>query len=360
MIAKLKARGVACLASVLLASRACPDPVVIEGAPRIGYAVQKHSQHIGSLWCALEALGCPMPYEELLVASGAAFRIAWWPGYYHYAAVDITPEDHILIGAEAAGATAEWRSYATLEEAWDALRESIDAGRPVIAWRGGYGARAILGYDTDGQRIHVRDYNNAADEYDVIDLTIPQAQSPLTRPENEICLISYGPDAPPPMLDWPRIIQRAVMYADWPEENKLCEVLVFGLPAYDAWAKTLRDGVDRFGAENDSALTMYQARMLTDARSSASVVLQESAVLHEALGEAAGHYMREAEIMKGMSTVLSQGLDGRGAETARAWAENFPNQQVREQAAELVELAKAEEIEALNALRAALQEFALE
>ena len=341
---------------LLYSGTARPEPVIIEGGPPIGGHVDRCSQQVGCLWCALQVLGCPVSYENLLVASGAAFRIGWLPGQYHWGSVDVTPEDHVRTAAEAVGATIEWRAHASEADAWKTIRQSIDDGRPVLIWRG-HGAHVVLGYDEPTEMLHVRNYTTPADRYDEIAFEVTKAAEPQQRPDHEVCLIWYDAKQAPPELDWPLILDRAITYADWPEENRLCKSFVFGLAAYDAWAATFRQGIDKWGAENDVNLTLYMGGMLADARTSASKALDENGTLHEAFGIASGHYKAEAEILKGLPHVLAGGTISDWQAAPMAYQTSFPKPAIREQAAALVERAKAEEVQAVDALRLALADL---
>lgn len=343
----------ACCLVVAAPLRCVAAPIRIEGVQSIGWETKRYSLHIGALYSALDAMGCLMPYEELMVASGAAFRTAWWAGAYSYGAPDVAPEDLVLNGAEAAGAEAERRSFGSPEAVWTAICESIDDGRPVVSWKdNGWGAQVICGYDAQGNRIYIRDYHTQGDEYTVVPFQSPGAPHPIST-ANELVLLRYDPNQGLPELDWPQILDRAIRFADWPPEERLHGIFVFGLGAYDVWAYLLRQGVDHNGPQTDALLTEWVARVFSDARSAASVVLMDNAQLHDAFADAANHYMTEAELLSSMADVLSQTHGQPWSEVQKAMTANFPRQDVREQAAQLVERAKEEDALAVDALRVA-------
>jgi tetratricopeptide (TPR) repeat protein len=171
-------------------------------------------------------------------------------------------------------------------------------------------------------------------------------------------LVRYDPEWEAPPLQWPQVLERAIRFADWPPDEKLHRVFAFGLGAYDAWAQTLRQGIDHNGAETDAIFAEYMTRIVAGARSAASVVLQENAEVHEAFADAATHYMQEAELLSAMPTVLSQGQIADWNQVRQAMVANFSNQAVREQAAQLIEQAKQEDVLAVDALRVALADLA--
>lgn len=349
---------VSCLLAIASCTHCLAAPVCIEGVKSMGWETKHFSLHIAALYSALDAMGCPIPYEELMVASGAAFWTAWWAGAYSYRAPDVAPEDLVLNGAAAAGAEAERRNFGSPEEVWTAICQSIDGGRPVVSWKGkAGGVQVICGYDPQGNRIHIRDYHTQGEQYTVVPFESPGAPHPMAS-ENELVLLSYDPNQALPELDWPQIVERGIRFADWPPEEKLHGRFVFGLGAYDAWAYMLRRGVDHNGPQTDAELTEWVARVLSDARSAASVVLQDNAQLHDAFVDAADHYMTEAEILNSMGNVLSQTQGQPWSEVQKAMTANFPRQEIREQAAQLVEQAKQEDVLAVDALRVALADLA--
>ena len=332
------------------------EPVVIEGVPRLGWGIGRACPHIAALHAALTPMGCPVRYEEMVVASGAAFTIAWCPGRYGYMAMAAAPEDIVVNGASAVGATAERVGFDSEEEAWAAVCESIDRGAPVIAWQG-QGAQVICGYDPAGRRMYVEEYYDKSGVYQVVDFETPDVPYPIDHP-NEIVLLQYNREQPLPELDWPAVLSRAVRFADWPVHQKLHKIYVFGLPAYDAWAQTLRSGLGpRETSEEAAGVTLAMAGMLADARAAASVVLAENATIHDAFGDAAHHYMAEAEILKQVRPALSRNHPGPWAEERQAMFDSFPDQDVREAAARLVEEARQKEIMAVDALRVALADL---
>jgi hypothetical protein len=347
--------AISCLLALMSPLPAAAQRTIIEGVPRMDWSTKKWSLHISALYAALQPMGCPRTYEEFMVTSGAAFRTAWWPGRYSYAAPELTPEDLALNGANAVGAILERHQLGAPEDGWAFICESIDSGRPVIGWAN-WGARVICGYDPQGQRMYVRQYQNASEEYAVIPFETPGAPWPLSRP-NEIAMLDYHADQPIPGLDWIDILERAIRFADWPAEENLYDKFAFGLGAYDSWAQTLRDGADASGPETDAAIAEWTARVYSDARRAASVVLQANAEVHQAFAEAAARYTEEAELLDGMLGVLSGGQGGTWAELRQAMAAHFADEAVREWAALLVEQAKEKEMQAVHALRIALADL---
>ncbi len=333
---------------------------VIEGVPGIGWVSGRYGYQVAALYAALSAQGCPMSYEELMVASGDAFRTVWLPGRYHYRAQTMAcPEDPLELGAEAVGAVLERRPFTSVEEAWPSVCESLDQGRPVIELHTPGTVQLICGYEPAGHQVHVQRIDAPSAAYQVFPLDAGPLPWPWNRPA-ELILVSYDP--PPgglPELDWPTTLDRAIRYADWPKEAKLHGAYLCGLAAYDAWAQTLRGGLDGSGAATDAGAVLQAARILADARMSASVILRENAARHEGFADAASHYETEAVLMATTMDVLSELPAGANwSERTAAMKRNFERPEVRESMARLVEAAKAEEVQAVDALRRAAADLA--
>ncbi len=349
-----KASALAVSVCFLAPSAAVSDPVVIEGVPSIGWSTHRYSHYIAALHAALQTVGSPIGYEELMVFSGAAFKMGWCPGRYSHGSRTAVPEDAVIIAAEAAGAKAERITYAKEDDAWQPVCSSIDEGRPVIQSKIS-AANLICGYDAERRGIYVQLYEATDTEYSVVPFRVfagPSEEGP------EVIFVTYEAGAPAPEPDWPEILARAIRFAEWPPTRRVHRYYVCGLAAYDAWAQTLRRGVDPEGVDISAGLTNTMSRVIADARAAASVVLAENAAIHDAFADAASAYMAEAETFHGMQDVLSRGHGGPWAEVVKAINDNFPDQDVREAAAQLIERAKEQEVVALDALREALSDLA--
>lgn len=328
------------------------DPVMIEGVPQMGSAVGQYCRGISAVTGALRALGCDATYEELMTASGAAFAIAWWPGRYHYRVIENSPENLVVNAAVAAGASAKRVEFATPGAAWEAMRQSIDEGRPVVApyfW----GSRIIYGYDPDDKCVYTQSNNTPPDKPEVVDWAKLCATGLPGRPLS-LVLIDYDPVVAPPERQLVAILKWAVAFADWPREQKLDGTLTFGLAAYDDWAETVRAGAGEAPVSLAVDLTWFFAARIADKRRCAAAILAEDAWLHESFAEAAEHYSAVAETLDTMGQALAAG----GPVTRAAAQENFSDPDVREAAAVLIEQAKAAETEAVDALRVALADLA--
>ncbi|MBM3472664.1 MAG: tetratricopeptide repeat protein [Armatimonadetes bacterium] len=337
-----------------LASCVSAAPVVVEDVPSINWGSGMASHYEAALYSILTALGCPVRYDELMIASGSAFRTAWWPGHYGYYSRTVAPDDLLALGAEAFGAIATTQAFKSDEEAWPAICRSIDEGRPVILCHAS-AADVICGYDADQHQMILQVYDTSEPGTQTRPFKLLEGRT--WRPR-EVIFVEYEGGGKPVELDWPTILARAVTYADWPPEQTLLKGHVFGLGAYDAWAQTLRGGLDPQDPKVSAKFTYTYALVIQDAREAASVVLKDNATLHESFAEAAEHYMREAEILATMRNTLAGGMAGGWQEVSETIDRRFPEPAIREAAAQVVEQAKAEEVLAVDALREALADLA--
>jgi len=358
---RVKRRRIALVGFAILAQVApvAADPVIIEGVPRIGWATGRYSYHIAALQAALSAVGLPVPYEYLMLVSGAGFRTAWRPGTYDYAVTCVYPDtdDYVLIGAQCVGAEARRERFPAAGDARRAICDSINRGFPVLAWEES-GAQVICGYDAADNRMYTQGCNSATAEYDVRPFSVPASPPPFGGP-NEVVLFSRPPSDAPPDPDWAAILSRAVRFADHPPDGRIDGHYVFGLGAYDAWAQTLQGGVGDLDPAIGAAVTVTHANTLADARTAVSTALAENAALHEAFAEAAEHYLAEAAVLKGIPGLLTPLDDRLGwEERTKLMGERLANPAVRGEIVRAVEQAKAEETAAVGALRRALVDFA--
>ena len=335
-----------CALILAVASAARAEPVILDGVPQMGWLMKQPCQRISALATVLTYLGSPATYDELMVASGAAFAIAWLPGRFDYAAIWACPEDTVVNGALAVGAEAERRRFATQEELWTALCESLDDGRPVIAWHWA-GNRIICGYDPDGMQLYTQPNNNQGGEYQPVDLNSVFTQGPPGG-TSDFVFVRFDPATVKPERDWQAILKRALAFADWPADKPVGGQASFGLAAYDAWIDTLRAGPDEKQLATALELTGPVAYVFADARRAAAALLTEDATLHTSFSEAADHYRTEADDLKRINQLLA----------ARNAAETFGRTNAAwEGLAQQLELARAEEVQAVDALRVAYEEL---
>jgi len=334
------------------------DPVLLTDVPRTSW--DRPSMPICMLHTALAGMGCPMSYEDLMVASGSAFRIVWRPGFFSYPASRVCQQDTIVSGGAAAGAPVERRQFATVEQAYDAIADSLDQGRPVVAWdEGRVEWQVICGYDKAKRTLFRRDLDTGA---------APDEKGPdclKNAPANcgaqgayEAWFLMYDPTRPAPKLNWPLIIATALRMAQWPDEERLYGTFVCGDCAYYCWATDLRSST--IYTQNPAAgdVTWGLASTLEKSRRHIGNVLQAHTGVHPALAQAALLYQDEALLFGKVQEALGGGRRLPVNDAGKIANQNVKDGKVREACADLIEQALAKDKAARAQLRLALKDLA--
>lgn len=332
------------------------DPVRAYDVPRISESPAGACSPIACLQAALSGMGKRMAYERLMVASGAAFRATWAPGKYDEGAAHFYQHDPIILGAASAGVRAEVVRLASVDAAWKVIAQSINRDRLVISWDDGQlRFQVICGYDPDEHVVLCRTHGSDREQY--------RRRAPSTvrgprgrQAEYELWVLD-DEGRPVPDPDWRIVLTRAVQMARWPEGGRLQGRYVCGLRAYEAWIETLRDGDARQAFPDAGRVTYETAMALSDARSSAAMMLAGHAHVHDAFAEAAAAYRREAEQLARMRSTLCRGEELPAHEVPDACNEGMAEADVREAATAVIEAAVEHERVALAALTRALEDL---
>ncbi|MBU0608447.1 MAG: hypothetical protein KKI08_11215 [Armatimonadetes bacterium] len=352
------ATAICTLVVMLSALTASADPVLLNSVPRTTW--DKPCKPVMILQTALAGMGCPVSYDNLMVASGAAFRMTWRPLNYNYPATYLYQQDPISTGAVAVGARVERKQFGTAEEAYDAAADSIDEGRPVIAWSDGeVDWQVVCGYDEAKQTVFRRTINTGAapDERPAVCLKAPPGGYG-SKGTYELWLIAYDRAAAPTALAWPYILASALRLAQWPDGDRLEGAFVCGECAYYSWATDLRSSTlhEQFPAAG--RMSRAHAWQLEGARSAAARVLQAHVGLHPALGQAALMYQDEARCFAKVIETLCGGAGVSADEAAKVVEQRIRDAAVRETAADLVEQALVKDKAARAALTTVLRDLA--
>lgn len=135
---------------------------ILKGVPRIGRD-SGWLTPIGALTAVLQSFGLHTSYDQLMFFGGGAFRISWSRDWFQESAVACS-EDVVANAAASQGFVAETRMHSDLEAAWAGIRESIDAGIPLLTsgiqspleWA------VIVGYQEEPRRLILRGYSNSS------------------------------------------------------------------------------------------------------------------------------------------------------------------------------------------------------
>ena len=358
---------------------------VIEGVPRIGYQAQGSKVELcpfpSALKACLESIGQSIAYEELMAASGAAFRLVWSPRCWDGGNVDLMvmasdPLEPYRRAAEATGRVVEalgnsdaphaalpghrlFSAYASPDVLRRRIVESIrDRGRPVIALGvvGPPEAAIVTGYDDEGAVLMGWSYfqDMPALAGDVGFEPSGYFRQRVWWPRTPgVFLIGEPCDRLPGSERDRRVLEWALAVARTPNVHGRAS----GLAAYEAWASDL--GRDDDFPEDDTATLLQRLEVHDDAmmtvaegRWYASVYLSQMArrapFMAEHLLAAASCHAAEHRLMwEGWALV---GGIGRGSAQASALAAH----DVRDGLARVVRAAQAKDREAADHVERAL------
>lgn len=349
---------VACVA-LLVAVAASAEPVILKNIPRTNW--QHGYFPVSILHTTLTGMGCPMSYEELMVASGAAFGMTWRPGDFDWGIVTFYQQDPIAVGGAAAGAHVERRQFDDVAGAFDAAADSIDEGRPVIAWDSGKATwQLICGYDEATQTIFRRTIYSGEQPEQRPAESLKSASASYSEGPYELWLLTYDAKGPAPRLDWAYIIANALRLAQWADGERLKGHSVCGESAYYAWATDLRSTTVYQKWPQPGRMSWSHASLLEASRRAAAKLLQANGGVHAAFGPAALLYEDEAALFAEVQKALCGGQKLSVTEATKVTEQYIQSAEVREACADLVEKALAKDRAARAALATALKDLAPE
>lgn len=228
------------------------DRVVLDGVPRIGFHI-RHCPFPGSVEAVLKYLGESPDYDWLMGVSGACFRRAFHcddGGNVDLMYFSPRPQTHLFDALGYDFRAVYWDDKATMIAA---IRQSISAGRPVIAFGiigppevgivAGHnkGGEALLGYSYFQDSKKFPGYYELAGWYEQVRNRPSSPDDPDLGPHGEVpALIVLGGRKEKPSerqvliaaLQWAIDLQRTERRPNLP--NHVC-----GIAAYEAWARAM-------------------------------------------------------------------------------------------------------------------------
>src|SRR5688572_22275293 len=143
-----------------------PVTKTIDTVPPLAWGKSGETTFCGALATVAKSMHIPGDYPTLMGDTSLAFRTRWWrkdegAGWCPSSPVgEMAPWTHraeATIGAEITfnvdlDPKADFGQYAPR------VKQSIDAGRPVLAYSDNLDMAVIYGYADDGKTVHFRDY----------------------------------------------------------------------------------------------------------------------------------------------------------------------------------------------------------
>jgi len=280
--------------------------VWIEGVPELSWDTGKVVTFVGSLEAALAVTHCPQTYTNLMGWSGLAFRTRRFEGDNGQLGSTSDVVGEFPEEFEAIEKTTGWRieniakvpNYRTklnVEKLAPRIVKTIDAGIPALAYPPFWDMAAIYGYENNGERFLLRDYNMGgayllkASDLAPLVLVLEQKGKPLPQKEA--------------FLQGLRIAVR-----NWKREPLYYPYNIghyyYGVDGFQKWREHTgmqADGADLKGGIGFlHPITLW---MLKSARESASAFLRENLELVSrdsrlALKQAASIYGQESDLME--------------------------------------------------------------
>jgi hypothetical protein len=323
--------------------------VVIDGVEKLSWE-SGFNTAMGSIGAVARALGDDVSYEYLMGVSGTAFRLHFHQPNWCPSSPDATVGfDHTAPVMRALGYTTETIfSHADRPEEVRKVREtivaSIDRGLPVVAtdliavpdWG------VITGYADSGEHLVCRTYHDKTSEYSVAE------KWPW------IIMVIRGRQAAPDRQESIRkSLEIALTVSHTPAFGKYAS----GFAAYDRWVADLQDTARFAEAEEGEIggrmhINGWCYRSLLDARTMAGRYLQEISEGFEA--DAGASLSRAVAAYGALVTTLKAGLPHAPMpwtpEAGGKWT-----QAMRDDEADVLRKAKAQEQEAIGEIEEVLQ-----
>lgn len=242
--------------------------VYIEGAPRVTWDTGQMCEFASCLVSALDCLGRPVPYSDVMAACGAAFRFTlspdhWNPGNYSVDNISTDPRTPVDRAFRQVARRHKWVQPGDVACDAAAITESIDRGVPVIASGvvGPADYSLITGYVLGGEVLMGwSTYQDIPDDHDIP----PDASGYFRKPDwhpNTRGYILIGETVPSPprrelngdALRWAVSLVRHPARDGW----------VRGLEGYDALAADLLDD-SLYPSEDTDVLGLRYLCLLCD------------------------------------------------------------------------------------------------
>lgn len=337
-------------------SLAWADAVLLNGVTPTGF--ERPYVPICVLYSALDGLGCHVEYDDLMVASGAAFRMSWMPGGWTTSAGYAYQQDPIAMGAAAAGARADLETYPDADVAFAAAKASIDHGCPVIAYDNGQGGyQVICGYDEANKLVYRRAIYTGHGDPEAKPAEVLKAREGAGAPY-VLWLLSYDKSRGKPKLDWPMILVNALRLAQWKEGELLNGLLKCGDSGFYQMVQEIRQEKIPERYPNAGQFTYRVLQQIAGSRGCAARVLEANVGVHKAFLEAGIKYEDEAGLLTKAADLISGQPNMDYLEAIKVVDENFQNLDTRLAVADLIEQAVAKDQTARAALTKALKDLA--
>ncbi|MCC6729884.1 MAG: hypothetical protein IT208_11165 [Chthonomonadales bacterium] len=293
--------------------------VYIEGVRRVTWDTGEMCEFASALVSAMQALGEDVPYDLVMGASGAAFRLTlnesiWSPGSFSIRSVCADPLEPARRAFRAVGRVL--RAHEMGREAEDAaeIAASVERGVPVLAFGvvGPSDCSLVTGVDDGGATLlGWSTYQDIPDDHDVPPDATGYFRKPGWHANTRGYLLIGDPVARPPAR------QACIEALRWAAElarQPAVGAMPAGLDAYRVWAEAMRRDRD-FPAADEGALggpylgILCNLMMVDDRRAAVDYLRRqaaEQADLATDLLAAAGRYAETCRLREGLRALLPE------------------------------------------------------
>jgi RNA polymerase sigma-70 factor (ECF subfamily) len=267
---------------------------VLEDVPTLGWGTGRECTFAGALEAALTTTDHPYKYSDLLGFTGLAFRTRWFcgDGSQWCPSCAVGEMDEEIIAVEKATGWplrihfVEPDDAANVEQTRTDIVESIDGGRPVLAYEPRENMDVVYGYEQGGKVLLLRDYF--------------QVEEPLRLPPSKLgFLMLFIGDRGEAMSRRDAVVESLRIAArNWRRERGRAGPgeYWYGRAALERWMADIGRSEELSEEDLDQlrTVTWFNFTTIHDARKTAVTYLRE--IAEELGGEAAEAVRRAADI----------------------------------------------------------------
>jgi len=339
------------------------ESTILYGVPRVGYGCYEgNTPYPMCLKACSEYLGEDFGYHYSMVSSGAAFRLAWNNEDWDLSNVDIyhtfeESNEVYKLGAKSLGREFSFLGRdkdTTKEEFISFIKSHIDEGYPCIALGiiGPPEACIITGYRKNGEELLGWNFFQNDQEFAksvAFDECGYFINSTWWENSDTQAVMCMGPIIGE-KISSEQILFNAVKALEGRQDMGYSK----GIDAYDAWKKALTE--ERSFQVGDNYSVLFEKLLchldaitcLTDGRGNAAKFVQELAKIqeeHELYDKVSKAFQKVVEAMQEMQGFIGSWADADGM------LKNLASEEIRRKSAELIDVAKSADIEALECIR---------
>ncbi len=320
----------------------------IDGVPVLRWGRRKDCTFAGGLESATSVSRRPFSYVGFMAGSALAFRTRWHEGWCASCTVGEMPEESNAV-RKTTGWKVDWKvgkGGADMERFTEEIRQSLDAGMPVLVYPPDLNIAVAYGYTDEGRVLLLRDYMHG-DKY---------RRLPVRELGFLLGFLTDRNDALPEREALAFILKQAILnwkrgiFHEGPADY------FYGVAAYRRWADDLQRAAALSEEDRKKLffLTWLSFNTIVDARAAAETYLREKA--KSLGGEPAALLDRAATLYARQNAFLTGILNAKDAFLGPWTRKKFEDwtEEVRQRERGSIEAMSTQEAEAVGVLEKAL------